>query len=124
MSAFSFRRLCAVLLLTVFSLGLAGQALAAVTVTVPIGPAAAPVKMVMHDSGAVMHCAACDRANGAATMPNCPAAPFCWALTALPAQAIRAVRVAVVAFAPPAIDVVRGIAVRPEPHPPRFPAIV
>ena len=124
MSAFSFRRLRAVLLLAAFSLGLASQALAAVTVTVPVRPAASPVKMIMHESGGVMLCAACDLANGAATVPNCPAAPFCWGLTALPAQALRVARVAAVAFAPPAIDVVRGIAVRPEPPPPRFLTIV
>lgn|SRR5690348_2123799 len=123
MSAFSFRRLRAVLLLAAFSLALAGQALAAVTVTVPVMSAASTAKMVMHDSGGVMHCAACDRTNGTATMPSCSAA-LCWSLVAAPAQVARIEVAQAVVFAPPPDASPHGLAVRPEPHPPRLSTIV
>lgn len=122
MNAFSFRRLRAVLLLAAFSLGVASQALAAVTVTVPARPAASPVKMIMHDSGGAMPCTACDQANHTGTASVCPA-PLCWNTVAAPAQVVRVGFVHAVIFAPSPDAAPHGFAVRPEPPPPRLSAI-
>ena len=122
MSAFSFRRLCAVLLLVAFGLGLATQAFAAGTTTGPVAPAAS-MTMVAHVPSGMAHCATCDQANRTGTMPSCPAA-LCWGVVAAPVQVARIERTQAIAFAAPPNAAPHGLAVRPEPHPPRFPAIV
>lgn len=122
MSAFPFRRLCAVLLLVAFGMGLATQAFAAGTMTGPVAPAAS-TKMVAHDASGMARCAACDQANRTGTMPSCPAA-LCWGVVAASAQVAHIERTQAIAFAPPPDAAPHGLAVRPEPHPPRFPTIV
>lgn len=122
MCAFSFRRLRAVLLLAAFGLGLATQAFAAGAVTGPATPAA-PAKMMAQDASSVMHCTACDQTGRTGTMPNCPAA-LCWGVVAAPAHVVRVGFVQAAVFAPPPGAAPHGLAVGPEPHPPRFPTTV
>lgn len=122
MSAFSFRRLRAVLLLVAFGLGLATQAFAAGTTTGPVAPAAS-MNMAAHATSGMTHCAACGQASRSGTVPSCPAA-LCWNVVAAPAQVARIERTQVIAFAPLPDAPLHGLAVGPEPHPPRFPTIV
>ena len=122
MSVFPFRRLCTVLLLVAFGSGLATQAFAAGTITGPVAPAAS-MNVVAHATSGMTHCAACDQASRTGTMPSCPAA-LCWGVVAAPAQVARIERTQAIAFAPPPDAAPHGLAVGPEPHPPRFPTAV
>lgn len=122
MSAFFFRRLRAVLLLVAFGLGLATQAFAAGTMIGPVAPVAS-TKMVAHDASGMMHCPACDQANRTGTMPSCPAA-LCWSVVAAPAQVARIEHAQAIVFASSPDAAPHGLAVGPEPHPPRFSAVV
>ena len=111
-------RLRAILLLVAFGLSIAGQALAATAVVDQSAEARAQPTMMINDTGGISHCPGCDRANNAATVPNC-AAGICWSLVAVPAQVVRVEILKAVAFALPSDTSPHGIAVRPEPHPPR-----
>ena len=79
-------RLRAVMLLLAFSLGLAGQAVAGVTMTGQMSAAPGGPVAVMS-GGAMGGCSGCDGGN-AATSPTCPLA-FCWDFVALPAPSLR-----------------------------------
>ena len=122
MNVFPFRRLRAVLLLVAFGLGLATQAFAAGTTTGPVVPVVS-MKMVAHATSGMTHCAACDQTNRSGTVASCPAA-LCWSVVAAPAQVARIERAQAIVFAPPPDAAPHGLAVRPEPHPPRLSTIV
>src|SRR5579872_1550611 len=114
-------RLRAILLLVAFGLSIAGQALAATAVADQSAAASTQPTMMVKSTGGISHCPGCDRANNAATMPSCAVALFC-GLVAVQAQAARVEILKAVVFAPPTDTFPHGIAVRPEPHPPRSPA--
>jgi hypothetical protein len=109
-------RLRAVMLLLAFSLSLAGQAVAGMTMAGPMSPA--PGEPVVVMSGAAMGgCSDCDGGK-AAISPTCPVA-FCWDFVALPAPTAPHERIASVGFAPARYDASPGIRLRPDPYPPR-----
>jgi len=120
MAGSRFARLRAILLLVAFGLSLAGQAFAATVVADRYAAATAKPTMAMMIKGAggISRCPACDQANTTGMVPNC-AVGICWGMVAVPAQAARVERAKSVVFALPPGTFPHGIAVRPEPHPPR-----
>ncbi|MDE2167754.1 MAG: hypothetical protein KGJ66_15620 [Alphaproteobacteria bacterium] len=108
----------AILLLVAFGLSLAGQALAATVVVDQSAAARATPMMMVTGADGMARCPGCDRANNTGMVPNC-AVGICWGLVAVPAQAVRVERLKSVVFALLPDTFSHGIAVRPEPHPPR-----
>lgn len=113
-----FGRFRAILLLVAFGLSIAGQAFAATVVVDQSAAARAKPTMMINDVGGMPHCPGCDQANNTGMVPSC-AVGICWGLVAVPAQAVHVDFVKSVVFAQPPYTLPHGIAVRPEPHPPR-----
>lgn len=113
----AFIRLRAVMLLLAFSLSLAGQAVAGMTMAGQMSAAPSQPVVVMSDA-AMGGCSDCDGGK-AATSPTCPLA-CCWGFVAIAAPAVSLERVASGGFSPARYDVSPGIRLRPDPYPPRI----
>lgn len=109
-------RFRAIMLLLALGLSLAGQALAGIGIgdQMSSGPAAAASVV---NPGAMQSCPDCN--GGKATAPTrCPVA-FCWNFVAIPALAVGVERGALPELVALPYSIYPGIALRPEPHPPR-----